>query len=92
VNLRHAAALALVGWYLVLPPISDGKPDTSAPLSSWEQWRSFDTAESCEQARDFKREQMKKYDEPKTGILWSEVFGVYSKCISTDDQRLKETK
>jgi hypothetical protein len=44
----HAVALALVGWYLMLPPIVDGKPDVSASLSTWEQWRAFDTADLCE--------------------------------------------
>jgi len=39
---RHAAALALVGWYMIIPPSSGirrpGYPRTnpSAPLSRWE--------------------------------------------------------
>jgi hypothetical protein len=35
---RHAAALALVGWYLMVPPYNDNdlKPQTGVPLYEWE--------------------------------------------------------
>jgi hypothetical protein len=49
---RHAAALALVGWYLMLPPvISDGRTRKDAPLSRWYIFSSFETKEECEQVR-----------------------------------------
>ena len=49
--LRHTAALALVGWYLIVPnPLLDGSPDTNAPLSAWTQSGLFDRAADCEQA------------------------------------------
>jgi len=49
--LRHTAALALAGWYLILPnPLLDGSPDTNAPLSAWSQSGIFDRAADCEQA------------------------------------------
>ena len=55
-NLRPAAALALVGWYLMTPPIDwTGKrsyPDDRAPLSKWEMAGSFDPAEACQHKRD----------------------------------------
>jgi hypothetical protein len=51
-NFRHAAVLALVGWYLIMPPFGkDGKVDLKAPLARWEQADSFDSAEACHQAR-----------------------------------------
>jgi hypothetical protein len=34
----HAAALALIGWYLMLPPLLSRHPlifETHAPLSRW---------------------------------------------------------
>jgi hypothetical protein len=36
-NLRHTAALALVGWYLMAPPfnIALQRIETGAPLSKW---------------------------------------------------------
>jgi hypothetical protein len=60
VNLHRAAALALVGWVLLLPPLvlplSDSHPepldvDRKAPLSEWIQECSFERAEDCERAR-----------------------------------------
>jgi hypothetical protein len=47
---RHAAALALVGWYLMVPPRqSDGWPDLAAPVSEWTALGDgFADIESCE--------------------------------------------
>jgi mono/diheme cytochrome c family protein len=50
-NLRHAAALALVGWYLMVPLNNAGQVDPHAPLSSWHQWSAYDTAAQCEAAK-----------------------------------------
>ena len=47
----HAAALALVGWYLILPRVlPNGATDIKAPLSEWEQSGVFDHAADCNQA------------------------------------------
>jgi hypothetical protein len=55
---RHAAALALVGWYLMVPPVIHEEDwqqqhvhPTTAPLSEWFTWNSFDTADACTKAR-----------------------------------------
>ncbi len=85
---RHAAALALVGWYLMLPT-SLSHP---TPLSSWHQIQSFDTAADCE---TFKQKEI-------LSILNHEIPGMEPKmekanaslyatglCIETDDPRLK---
>ena len=59
-NLRHAAALALVGWYLMMPPdnwtlcsksVADCEAISDAPLGRWNTTQSFDSANQCEQAR-----------------------------------------
>jgi hypothetical protein len=46
---RHAAALALLGWYLMTPPVRvEGEKRTmlvDRPFSDWTA--SFDTAEAC---------------------------------------------
>ena len=49
-KLRHAAELALVGWYLMVPPIplNRFRVDIDAPSSKWEHYQSFDSAEDCE--------------------------------------------
>ena len=53
-NLRHAAALTLLGWYLMIPPLNQNHrlpPDTSAPLSSWTQWSAYGSAAQCRDAK-----------------------------------------
>ena len=34
-SLHHAAALALVGWYLISPPVIDGKVRPDLPINRW---------------------------------------------------------
>ena len=50
-NARHAAALALVGWYLMVPPPvpHSGLPvDLDAPLSKWGLFSIHTSAAECE--------------------------------------------
>lgn len=56
-NPRHAAALALVGWYLMVPyPDAPGKPPNfHAPLSQWNQMGAFDSAVACDKERENRR-------------------------------------
>jgi len=50
---RHAAALALVGWYLMVPPTENANHiDPFVPLSKWVVLRAFDTATACDDAQD----------------------------------------
>ena len=56
---RHAAALALVGWYLMWPPercvdksrndlgVCDMHYDATAALWEWQEGRRFPTAQAC---------------------------------------------
>jgi len=52
----HAAALALVGWYLMIPIPSNSKaepffnlqPDLDLPLSRWTISKGFDNADDCQ--------------------------------------------
>jgi hypothetical protein len=50
---RHAAALALVAWYLMMPP----NKRVDAPLSAWTVSRSYDSAEACQSAQSQNRDQ-----------------------------------
>jgi hypothetical protein len=58
-SVRHAAALALVGWYLMVPPVTpEGLTDPNAtlvngkaPISQWVIFRVYDSAEQCQRAR-----------------------------------------
>jgi hypothetical protein len=49
-NLRHAAALALVGWYLMVPrPFPDNPlPQWEAPISEWDRYGDFASKARCE--------------------------------------------
>jgi len=60
---RDAAALAVVGWYLMIPPIlSIGNTNDikhgqwwsqiNAPLSRWQISSSFDSASDCDDLKD----------------------------------------
>ncbi len=56
----HAAAVALIGWYLLIPPVFSpmgGNPrssnDLAAPLNRWDIWgRPFDSAASCTKEKE----------------------------------------
>jgi|ERR1019366_5525132 hypothetical protein len=103
-NLRHAAALALVGWYLMTPPLnSGGIPDYDAPITSWNNEKSFDSARDCEEGKvtvlESKIEARKRLEQiqihPDKQIAdqyfrWTRSVFAASKCIATDDPRLKE--
>jgi hypothetical protein len=51
-NLRHAAAFAMVGWYLIVPPNSTvpHSIDSTAPVSRWTIITKFAGGDSCKQA------------------------------------------
>jgi hypothetical protein len=85
-NLGHAAALALVGWYLMIPPkhIKNLRPTVSAhaPLCEWTVIQPFDKATDCDQ--ELKRRIMDCGNCP-LDELW-----LSAQCIASDDPRLKE--
>jgi hypothetical protein len=101
-NPRHAAALALVGWYLLLPPTTDrGKPLLDAPLSKWEMDRSNDTSKECEAVKAAHTLcaltngslLAPDYDgcQNLSDEEWSKPQQPYlnAKCIASDDPRLR---
>ena len=79
-KLRHAAALARVGWYLMLPLAKH--PD--APIDQWAHLDSFDSATECRDAAYHIIERAKKTnDQARLDIAMG------FECIATDDHRLK---
>ena len=101
VKLRHAAALALVGWYLMTAPRTSDTPplafDLSAPLNRWKTVGSYDTAAECNKAKTSGPDMMMiakamesmNADQKK---LWTlTVFNMLAAelCIASDDPRLK---
>ena len=85
-NSRHAATLALLGWYLMIGPPTDkaGVRNTSAPLSQWELFEGYDTAEEC---RNNKVAMFTKAREK--GDKANERLMLDAKCVASDDPRLK---
>jgi hypothetical protein len=59
VTFWHIAAFALVGWYLMVPPVTpEGLTDPNAtlvngkaPISQWVIFRAYDSADQCQQER-----------------------------------------
>ena len=67
-NLRHVAALTLIGWYLMLAPFRSGIPhdpyalraarsasevfDFDAPLPAWTKQASLDSGADCQSEKD----------------------------------------
>ena len=104
-SLRHATALALVGWYLMMPPMLGGnppiyetpRPDLNAPLGSWLVAEVFDTAAQCNEALATDREVPPNLDVRKlTAKQFAEIqnskkglWASSDRCVASDDPRLK---
>jgi hypothetical protein len=92
-NPRHAAALALVGWYLMVPPMAGNHTDTSAPLNNWRMTASYDAAIDCRKVlEDSVREAQQALTDPHLLPFTHEASLQFldAACVSTDDPRLKE--
>ena len=86
---RHAAALALFGWYLMLPSLTHEGMDPDSPLSRWGQSGSYDTAGECERDRGERQRQFSEYaDKLASSRVMVDVLAK-GLCIATDDSRLK---
>jgi hypothetical protein len=82
---RHAAALALVGWYLMLLPKND--PTVGVFSVSWSATQgSFDAAKDCEAAR---AKAVVPPSSPAAPSAKPDQRAYF--CIATDDPRLKGT-
>jgi hypothetical protein len=99
IRLCHAAALVLVGWYLMVPPPFD-ETSPAVPIARWMQWKAFDTAAHCEAVRGEMVGLSRKilFDEPAgpplhpppdacDKIVANEFL--LSECVASDDSRLK---
>ena len=85
-NVCHAVALALVGWYLLVSlreNENSAKLRYDAPLGEWVYVYSFDTAMEC--TDDAVKEQQLRAKDP----LEADQYTSWQ-CIATDDPRLKE--
>jgi hypothetical protein len=97
----HAAALALVGWYLMMPPcrtvstwhngeMAGGScfVESRAPLREWQRvpdTQEFEYKTDCERA--ISNECHPQAEEDGKSYLEGDLCGAY--CIAADDSRLK---
>jgi hypothetical protein len=101
----HLAALAVVGWLLMMPPDSGKIPhdvDSDTPISRWITVTSFDTEDNCEKAlTDLQNSEQDPVTLDKTGKLarlnkhdaaLGKARAVNAACVANDDFRLKGRK
>ena len=82
-RLCHAAALALVGWYLMIPPAAQApRFDLRAPLRRWDKKASFKSQKECNDALATHQTQ-----EARDGMAGPR-FWAFGKCVASDDPRL----
>lgn len=87
-KLRHAAALVIAGWYLLLAPYHSGVPkhpaaskspsslyDLGAPLSNWVKQGSFNSKVNCEREK---------------ASLYRQQLGEYNRTRSENSSRLEK--
>jgi hypothetical protein len=99
---RHAAALALIGWYPTISGVVSARGTVSpgvrvrseAPISQWEILDSFDSADDCSDAQMRHSRLCLKYSQsvlraPKIVDQLTCAREVFGTCIATDDPRLK---
>lgn len=101
-KIRHVAALAFVGWYLMMPPDSTKIPhevDSDAPLSRWTVVATFDTEDNCEKVlTGVQKTEQDPIELDKTGKLkrlqkndaaLGKSRAINAGCVESDDFRLK---
>jgi hypothetical protein len=90
---RHAAALALVGWYLLCPPLSRDRRDwsTVAPLSQWTIIKSFHSQNDCHiHTQEALEEYRNQHFRDASALTPTPEYEAILRCIATDDPRLNK--
>jgi len=83
---RHLAGLTLVGWCLIMPPLSRDRQqvEKNAPLSRWDTVGNYMTAVGC-------RDELAKLTALISGNINLSVIqrrALAGKCVAADDPRL----
>jgi hypothetical protein len=93
---HHAFVVALVGWYLMIPPLVNApyKIDSEAPLSSWKVYQKFNTADQCKESLSSAQEKYGHTAVAPIGTIkkGSRAFALqitFARCVSSDDPALK---
>jgi hypothetical protein len=94
---RHAAALALVGWYLMVPPVR-GAPGMilgHAPLWEWQSYDYYlyDSKAECEKAIPSDKEIQENMKQCSNGdCAINTALPGLGRCFAENDPRLKKKK
>jgi hypothetical protein len=101
-RLRHAAALTLAGWYLMMPPHGSVKMITEAdrvvtwawvrpvPLAGWSIVQGFDRADECTKQKGQLLQSAIAASNSNDKVFSKRVAEMFAaQCIATDDPRLK---
>ena len=83
-KIGHAVTLALVAWYLLLPPLEVHRLNQKAPLSLWDNVGTYETAAACKEQAAKLKQQHAKLTDP----IMKEHFTL-GQCVASDDPRLK---
>jgi len=100
----HAAAVAIVAWYLMIPPIgANNKVDVRAPLSQWRKGVKFDSQKECDESLKDAIQNPMTPDEYQAAAAATKKARMHplsksemkrrtaeSKCVAEDDPRLKK--
>ena len=101
----HLAALALVSWFLMMPPDSAKIPhdvEAEAPLSRWVYVATYDTEDHCEKAlTNIQNSEQDPSTLDRTGRLaklqrppdaaLGKARALNAACVAADDIRLKSS-
>jgi hypothetical protein len=78
-------AIALTGWYLMVPARKGESIKTDLPVAKWTYLNSFDTARECrDAATEHQRQAETDTPEDKQRQIQANAW----ECIATDDPRL----
>ena len=85
-NLHHTAGIVLVGWCLIMPPLSQDRQlvEKNAPLSRWDTIGTYNNAAACSHELD-------KLAAVVAGNITQSVLQrrvLAGKCVAADDPRI----
>ena len=86
----HVAALALAGWYLMMPPITGDKLLEHAAVSQWQIAASFDSARECEaKKKEFASQSQTLISDASPSVKLVARAESLAQCVDSADPRLK---
>ena len=95
-KLHHAAALALVGWYLIVPPVDQNtrSSDSKAPITDWTILGKFGTEITCRKGLNDHVHLIREMGD--SGYALTEKLQTTllseAQCIAENDRRFKGWK